>query len=156
MADSYRDAGYYSVINQNNLNDLSVNNIDDEIIENFEENYNGNENITSNNFNNLIIQKNILNRETKRRRIRRKRIKFNEKRKRLNYYDRLFRYNNDVDNKNLPPTNYSSIYIKRENESADKSIYITPFEEKKSDTKNIKKIHKVKRIRFKKQTSSIS
>ena len=95
----------------------------------------------------------------KKRKIRRKRIKFNEKRQRLNYYDRLFRYNHESESKVLPNTNFSSDLIKIENEVSENKFYISKFEKKvEEDEKNveeqknattIKKPKKIfKRIRF--------
>jgi hypothetical protein len=95
VTNSYRDANFYSAENaKNNLDNFSVNDIDDNIIYELDEIPYSDGNLSVFNNYNVVIPKTILKKKKKARR----RIKFNEKRKKLNYYDRLFRYNRDSDN----------------------------------------------------------
>ena len=121
-----------------------MNNIDDDILYKIEENRNGNENISvSNNFNNLIILKNVLNEKKRFKILKRKRIKFNEKRKRLNYYDKLFRYNNERERKILPSTNFSSLKLKKDDDDTQNLIIVSSFEKKSSISKERRRIRMI-------------
>jgi hypothetical protein len=158
IADNYKDSKYYASHNHNNLNEISVNNIDDDIIENFDGHFHSNDNsLPQNNHpgtnnNASISQRSSQKRDKKKKKLRRKRIKFNEKRKRLNYYDKLFRYSNDTENnKVLSQTNFASTYaqkLDKDEERDDNGFSVSSFERQNEVRNKKRKVKKIRRLGF--------
>ena len=66
-----------------------------------------------------------------------------KKRKRLNYYDKLFRYNNERERKILPSTNFSSLKLKKDDDDTQNLIIVSSFEKKSSISKERRRIRMI-------------